>query len=227
MADNLLVDYYYGKLLEFSTGYKTHFFIIKQDFRIKQEISKIIDSNNHYFLTESVLCYISRNDHIIDTLKNIYTSDLDRFKTLIEYYHDCMHEVYKNKYCSKGFKWKDLSHKRYDIKKKVNYSTAYLLSDNITKEKIDSAVEHLKYFYGHIVLKSEYIDKILCIILSYCHMNNTFDEFDDICNIFKLDTDYMIEDFELNKLDLDRRLDYLIDRVVYFIVSRDQRRTIM
>lgn len=229
MDNKLLVDFYYEKLREFSACHKTHPFIIKQDFRIKQELSKIVDSNNHNFLIEPVLCYISRHEHIIDTLKKVSNSDLDRLKILIDYFHGCINEVYFNQHLNCGFKRKYLSRKIYDDhKKKAIFSTPYLLLDDITKEKINKAVAYLKYYYGHVVFNSEYIDEILCIVLGYCQMNNAFDEFESMCDTFKLDTSYMVDDFEMQRLDLgDKKIDYLIDRVVYFITSRNQRRNIM
>ena len=62
MADGLVVDYYYDKLLDYGTGYKKEEFIRKQDIRIKRELAHVIDSNYDYLLSDSFLCYLSRQD---------------------------------------------------------------------------------------------------------------------------------------------------------------------
>ena len=226
MADGLVVDYYYDKLLDYGTGYKKEEFIRKQDIRIKRELGYVIDSNYNYLLSDSFLCYLSRQDNILRSLEFLHTNDADRIKLLSNYFDVLLSEKYRYTAFPNGASTRNLLKYKYFVPNKVNYSEPYSLLDNKAKEVISLAVTKLQYAYHHIVKFNAYTSKVLCIVIAYCYINNKMDEFEELCSKLKLDTYYVLTDFEFNKIDIDTRLNQLIERVVN-IIEMDSSKTIM
>ena len=226
MADGLVVDYYYDKLLDYGTGYKKEEFIRKQDIRIKRELGYVIDSNYNYLLSDSFLCYLSRQDNILRSLEFLHTNDADRIKLLSNYFDVLLSEKYRYTAFPNGASTRNLLKYKYFVPNKVNYSEPYVLLDNKAKEVISLAVTKLQYAYHHIVKFNAYTSKVLCIVIAYCYINNKMDEFEELCSKLKLDTYYVLTDFEFNKIDIDTRLNQLIERVVN-IIEMDSSKTIM
>ena len=226
MADGLVVDYYYDKLLDYGTGYKKEEFIRKQDIRIKRELGYVIDSNYNYSLSDSFLCYLSRQDNILRSLEFLHTNDTDRIKLLSNYFDVLLSEKYRYTAFPNGASTRNLLKYKYFVPNKVNYSEPYSLLDNQTKEVISLAVTKLQYAYHHIVKFNAYTSKVLCIVIAYCYINNKMDEFEELCSKLKLDTYYVLTDFEFNKIDIDTKLNQLIERVVN-IIEMDSSKTIM
>ena len=226
MADGLVVDYYYDKLLDYGTGYKKEEFIRKQDIRIKRELGYVIDSNYNYLLSDSFLCYLSRQDNILRSLEFLHTNDTDRIKLLSNYFDVLLSEKYRYTAFPNGASTRNLLKYKYFVPNKVNYSEPYSLLDNQTKEVISLAVTKLQYAYHHIVKFNAYTSKVLCIVIAYCYINNKMDEFEELCSKLKLDTYYVLTDFEFNKIDIDTKLNQLIERVVN-IIEMDSSKTIM
>lgn len=226
MADGLVVDYYYDKLLDYGTGYKKEEFIRKQDIRIKRELGYVIDSNYNYLLSDSFLCYLSRQDNILRSLEFLHTNDIDRTKLLSNYFDVLLSEKYRYTAFPNGASTRNLLKYKYFVPNKVNYSEPYVLLDNKAKEVISLAVTKLQYAYHHIVKFNAYTSKVLCIVIAYCYINNKMDEFEELCSKLKLDTYYVLTDFEFNKIDIDTRLNQLIERVVN-IIEMDSSKTIM
>ena len=226
MADGLVVDYYYDKLLDYGTGYKKEEFIRKQDIRIKRELGYVIDSNYNYLLSDSFLCYLSRQDNLLRSLEFLHTNDIDRIKLLSNYFDVLLSEKYRYTAFPNGASTRNLLKYKYFVPNKVNYSEPYSLLDNQTKEVISLAVTKLQYAYHHIVKFNAYTSKVLCIVIAYCYINNKMDEFEELCSKLKLDTYYVLTDFEFNKIDIDTRLNQLIERVVN-LIEMDSSKTIM
>ena len=176
MADGLVVDYYYDKLLDYGTGYKKEEFIRKQDIRIKRELGYVIDSNYNYLLSDSFLCYLSRQDNILRSLEFLHTNDIDRTKLLSNYFDVLLSEKYRYTAFPNGASTRNLLKYKYFVPNKVNYSEPYVLLDNKAKEVISLAVTKLQYAYHHIVKFNAYTSKVLCIVIAYCYINNKMDD---------------------------------------------------
>lgn len=226
MADGLVVDYYYDKLLDYGTGYKKEEFIRKQDIRIKRELGYVIDSNYNYLLSDSFLCYLSRQDNILRSLEFLHTNDIDRIKLLSNYFDVLLSEKYRYTAFPNGTSTRNLIKNKYYVPKENKYSEPYVLLDNQTKEVISFAVMKLQYAYHHIVKFNAYTSKVLCIVIAYCYINNKMNEFEELCSKLKLETYYVLTDFEFNKIDIDTKLNQLIERVVN-LIEMDSSKTIM
>ena len=226
MANGLVVDYYYDKLLDYGTGYKKEEFIRKQDIRIKRELAHVIDSNYDYLLSDSFLCYLSRQDNLLRSLEFLHTNDIDRIKLLSNYFDVLLSEKYRYTAFPNGTSTRNLIKNKYFVPKENKYSEPYVLLDNQTKEVISFAVMKLQYAYHHIVEFNAYTSKVLCIVIAYCYINNKMDEFEELCSKLKLDTYYVLTDFEFNKIDIDTKINQLIERVVN-LIEMDISKTIM
>ena len=219
MQSTLMINYYYDKLLEFSSGNKSHDFIKRNEIIIKRELNNIINSNNHLLLNESILCYLSKNKNIINNLKSLSLNDENSFKVYMNYYGECLKERYKTIFCMNyNYNFRKLRKMKYKKEPKwKGFSNQYNLIDNNTKDVLTRA----SYFYHlRINTKGEYAFKIISSVLAYCHLNNIMDKFDENCSLFYESNNYIFDDLTLNGLDDNSKDNYLINRVFSMINSK-------
>ena len=182
-----IVDYYFDKILIYSIENNTYEFIKKIEKEIREELKKIIDSNNDYVFTESLLNYLTLDKNIIDNLSCFYKEDIYKIKPLCDYYRDINTE-YKVKMISP-----DITLDRF-----------VTTQDEITKEytlKAYNCVNNIFNIKGIINHRSLTFKKIIFIILSYCHIKNSFDDFIELCNLFMNNPDKILDDLYINSVN--------------------------
>ena len=212
------VCYCYNKLIEYSVGYHTHFFLIKNNNLIKEQIYKIIQEGYEDYLNDSTLCYLSRTNCIIDKLNLICGSDMNRIHFLMEYYRECITERYSMLYSKPRF-----NKRRYTTKKlPCNRSTSYSLLNNNDQDKITFATNYYHDVNQNTDDKYFYMESMSTIIFTYCILYDKVDEFKELCNMFYDNYDHLNESLVLN--DLDVKGYSLIDRytrdTLYSLITR-------
>jgi len=206
--ENRSINEYYNKLINLSKNYKTNFYIRKEKKAIINELQMIIDANMDYLLNDSLLAYISRNRQILNSLRLLHSNDYDIIQFFMYYYSCLIGEVLSNS------KQKRL---------------AYVLMDNDTKELVNNAATKMWSLFNQtnkISGKTFLIERIIGIIMGYCHIYNKFDQFDEIYNDILNEPKLIIENLKLNGfknefglLFDDKDIFILINRVVNRIIS--------
>ena len=84
-----LVNEYYDKLLKYSKAYKTRSFVRREKNDIKNELAYIINNNDNYLLTDSILAYIARNQYIMSSLKSLAGEEYERIRFSGKKYRGC------------------------------------------------------------------------------------------------------------------------------------------
>ncbi len=182
-----IVDYYFDKIIIYSIENNKYELIKNNELLIRDEIKKIIDSNNDYLFTESFLNYLTLDSNMLFSLKALYSKkDSDKISVLCNYYQDIITE-YKIKKISP-----DITVDRFvDIQ------------DNITKDitsKAYSCVNHIFNEKGIINYKSLTFKRIVFIVLSYCHIYDRFNDFQELCNMFINNPNKILDDIYINSV---------------------------
>ena len=205
---DLIVNNYYDKLLKLSKNYKTNSFVKRNKREIICFLKFIIYKNNDYLLNDSILAYISRNEQIISSLKKLHGDEYDLTHFLMYYYSAKLHE-------SRGTNTRSLS---------------YQLMDDDTKKLIDKANNYYVHYIAqntkYLLPKTLLIERIIGIILGYCHLHNKFEEFDKIFDNVMDNPELIIDNLYLNGMEHDsiflmneRDISILIYRVINKINS--------
>ena len=206
-------SYYIEKIKYYSKLEKTYMNQKKYMPYIKEHIDSLINNNLDYLLTESYLDYLVYDGVASIRLYKLSDNIELRIEALVSYYQHIIN-VYKNR----------------DSKYYPNYVK---LLDNDTKEatiKANNRIGYLYENYNRYQYRLYDVEKIIYIVLAYCHINKCMNDFDAICNIFIKNPYNTLEDLYLNDIrdpigvSIHENDEILIDRVLSIINSNEKKK---
>ena len=206
--DNLTIDDYYKRLLQYNNGSNIKNREIKKDRdQLEFYIKTIIENNNKNLLTDSIIRYTltETNNKIIDVFKGFCSNirqDTYTFSFLCGYYTKLIYDV---------------TIRNNDRKREYS-----ILLDPQTKELLARLNDYLDH-----VLKDDYYDitdKVLinriCIgILSYCHINDKKDKFDNIVTDILNNINLIIDNFRVNGFKFIDEVDEPFMEQIYNLIE--------
>ena len=218
MDNNKLVNKYYLKILKYGLFGGNSINVLKHTKDIKERLGKIIEVNNDYLLTDSLLSFIAYMgwyDSINLYLDGLYDQKLlneyEAYATLFEYYQK-------------------LSYTIYNQDNEIYYDTA---NEETRKLATKGArlIRNIKENSKLSVL-TEYerlcIENIAFTTMAYCHINRNLDMYDELFTELMRNYKSFIDELVLNGDDellplANRGLTY---RVINYIEKNNNKKII-
>lgn len=195
MSNNLVKEYY-DKMLDYSKEYGSEGFLRQHKNEIKQYLFEIINKNNNYLLTDSILNYLSSTFMVLTQLKAI-AEDKEFYKMVFLhlYFETCLNGMF---FGTDGFTGATRFIKLMDDECHAALFDAHMMSNRLKQN-----YRSLKY--------RRIMNDIISYTLAHCFLNNKMHEFEVVCNNIISKADYIIDDLEMNKIgtnnaDFDYRM---------------------
>ncbi len=218
MDNTKLANKYYLKLLKYGIFNNNGFNILKRNNEIKMRLDKIIELNNDYLLTDSLLCFIAYMgwyEGVNLYLDGFYDPKLinqyELYDTLFEYYQKLSYTVYNED-----------DEPYYDT---ASHETRVLASKGarlIKNIKDGTKLSRLPEF------DKLCIENIAFTTMAYCHVNRDLSMYDELFN--KLINNYkvLIDDLVVNGVDeiLPLFNKTLTNRVINYIENDTNKKII-
>ena len=208
-----LVNEYYNKILSYSEKYDEKSFVDMHEDHIKEELGKVIETNNHYLLTDSLLDYLSSNFNIIFQLKSYHHENIyHKLPFLVSYFEACIRSY------NSGY---DVSYvKRMSDEEKAALFDAIVAINQIKKR-----------YHSYVIRQQNILYKLIYYVLGYCFINNNILDFKKVYQNILDNPDTILDDLALNDIDAYfKDPDYLsvfTNRVVAYLDSIGNERLIV
>lgn len=173
------IDKYYNKILRYSKEFDNDWYIEKNEKDIKYHLNEIIKLNKENIITDSVLCYISA-DHAVCCELYAY-SNIDIFTNIdfIKFYYESFLDHF--------------------IRGDIDYCPHFKLLTDDVKNNVIASYNIVKEI-ERLNLNRKVFKCMLYTTLSYCHVRNRINEFNNLWERLFNNKESIIEDMKLNDL---------------------------